>query len=164
MHKINQDKVQTFTDTVQSFDGWMLSCWVWFLGKELGSHSCSFRCTLTLWRLSAKYMLSTILIKIKSPLQISFSWEKWIIMLVFHKSKFLHSGWYPYTFKWTVLKKKGRKWLCKNRPYEICVSFVCKKVENGDLLEPRERFGWHLILFLLLSVFMILGSQRALLC
>jgi len=55
-------------------------------------------------------------------------------MLVFHKSKFLHSGGYPYTFEWKVLKKKGRKWLCKNRPYEICVSFLCKKVEKGDLL------------------------------
>ena len=46
--KINQDKVQTFTDPVQSSDGWMLSCWAWFPGKELGSHSCSSRCTLTL--------------------------------------------------------------------------------------------------------------------
>ena len=36
MHRINGDKAQMFTDTVQSYGSLMLRCWMWFLGKDLG--------------------------------------------------------------------------------------------------------------------------------
>ena len=36
MHKISRDKAQMLTDTVQSYGGLMMKCWVQFPGKELG--------------------------------------------------------------------------------------------------------------------------------
>lgn len=39
MHKINPDKIQMLSDTVQNCGGWVLRSWVWFLGRELGRPS-----------------------------------------------------------------------------------------------------------------------------
>ena len=41
MHKINPDKIQMLSDTVQNCGGWVLRSWVWFLGRDyMQSISC----------------------------------------------------------------------------------------------------------------------------
>lgn len=72
-NRLNRDKTQTLT--VQSYDGLMLRCWVWFLGKELGGTPLATQGAhcLNKWHLLNKCRtLFSLFCKSSGPLWISF--------------------------------------------------------------------------------------------
>lgn len=78
MSKINQDKAQVLTATVQSYGGLMLSCWVWFPGKEIGAATLAASDARCLYNGSLQnkcqtlFLLPTFFLKNENTLQISF--------------------------------------------------------------------------------------------